>query len=56
MNEEAITMQENEDSKMHHVRIGGNYFVGYGFEWKDFAQAHDIVVGDKVVFTLVSRC
>lgn len=53
--EKVVTLQENEDGERHQVQIGGNRFVGFGFEWRDFAQAHNIAFQELVVFTLVAR-
>jgi len=41
--------------ELQRVQIGGNLFVGFGFEWKDFAEAHNVGIGQVVVFTLVAR-
>ena len=49
----VIFEEEGSDSDGYRVKIGGNKFVGFGFEWKDFAQLHNIGIDQRIVFTLV---
>ncbi|KAG0625014.1 hypothetical protein M758_2G021200 [Ceratodon purpureus] len=53
MDKTVILEEEDGDSEVYRVKIGGNNFVGFGFEWRDFVQAHNIGIGQTVVFTLV---
>jgi hypothetical protein len=53
MDKTVIFEEEDSDSEEHRVKIWGNNFVGFGFEWRDFAQSHNIGIGQIIVFTLV---
>lgn len=52
--DKTVTLEE-EDSEVCRVKIGGNLFVGFGFDWRDFAESHNIGIGQVIVFTLVAR-
>jgi len=53
--EKTVTM-EDEDGKTLAMKVGGNAFVGFGFEWREFIQGYDVKLGQTIaVFTLLSR-
>lgn len=42
---DKIVMLEEEDSEVCRVKIGGNFFVGFGFDWRDFVELYNIGIG-----------
>jgi hypothetical protein len=53
-----VVLQATEDlgdRPVHRVTIAGNIHVGFGFEWRAFANMMNINIGQLVVFTVMAR-
>ncbi|CAM6106008.1 unnamed protein product [Calypogeia fissa] len=48
---------EGDDGRSHACTLVGSAIaiVGYGFEWYNFANSHNVGMGDQIVFTLMSK-
>lgn len=48
---------EGDDGRSYCCSLVGSdiAFVGYGFEWYNFASSHNVRMGDQVVFTLMEK-